>query len=120
MSTTSSTLTITAIAVSLLALSAMTTGAKTPVKSGAKAHVKSISQPGLVSTGHTLFLSNCAPCHGAQAMGDDGPNLHHLGLPDAVIASTVTNGVKDQMPPFGKKLKAGDLKAVVAYVHSLQ
>jgi len=74
----------------------------------------------LVTTGHTLFITNCAPCHGAQAEGDDGPNLHNLGLPDDAISSTITTGVKGQMPSFAKKLKDGNLKAVVAYVHSLQ
>ena len=74
----------------------------------------------LVSAGHTLFLTNCSPCHGAQAQGDDGPNLHHIGLSDDAIESTVTSGIKDEMPPFGKKLSGNDLKAMVAYVHSLQ
>jgi mono/diheme cytochrome c family protein len=74
----------------------------------------------LVSTGHDLFLTNCSPCHGAQAQGDDGPNLHHIGLPDDAISSTVTSGIKGEMPPFGKKLAGNDLKAVVAYIHSLQ
>jgi mono/diheme cytochrome c family protein len=98
----------------LLASAAVTTGAQ---PKGAK---PTPPDPKLVSMGHTLFLSNCSPCHGAQAEGDDGPNLHHIGLTDAFIASTVTNGIKDQMPPFGQKLKAQDLKAVVAFVHSLQ
>lgn len=73
-----------------------------------------------VSRGHTLFLSNCAPCHGAQAQGDDGPNLHHIGLTPEAISSTVTHGIKDEMPSFKTKIKGADLKAVVAYVHSLQ
>ncbi len=74
----------------------------------------------LVAAGHTLFLTNCAPCHGANAQGDDGPNLHALQLPDAVIAEAIQNGFKNEMPPFGKKLKAGEVKLLTAYVHSLQ
>ena len=74
----------------------------------------------LVTQGHALFLTNCSPCHGADAEGDDGPNLHHKGLPDAFIAVTLKNGIKGEMPPFGGKLKALEVKALVAYVHSFQ
>ncbi len=74
----------------------------------------------LVAQGHALFVTNCSPCHGADAEGDDGPNLHHKGLADAFIATAVKNGFKNEMPPFGSKLKAPEVKALVAYVHSLQ
>ena len=74
----------------------------------------------VAAQGHTLFLTNCSPCHGANAEGDDGPNLHKKNLPDTFIASAVKSGFKDEMPPFGKKLSAADVKALVAYVHSLQ
>jgi mono/diheme cytochrome c family protein len=29
-----------------------------------------------VKSGRTLFLKNCAHCHGADAHGDEGPDLH--------------------------------------------
>jgi mono/diheme cytochrome c family protein len=106
----------TAAAVCLLACTSMTHGARADDKSTAN----SGSGSNLVSTGHALFTTNCSPCHGADAQGDDGPNLHKLGLSDDAIASTVTTGIKDEMPPFASKLKGDSLKAVVAYVHSLQ
>lgn len=74
----------------------------------------------LVAEEHTLFLTNCAPCHGADAEGDDGPSLHNKSLSDPFISTAVKNGFKDEMPPFGSKLKAPEVKALVAYVHSLQ
>jgi len=107
---------ITAI-ISMVAMSTLAIAAsRSPTAKTPKAGVDA----GLVSKGHSLFLSNCAPCHGANAQGDDGPNLHHANLGEDRISSTVTLGVKDEMPSFRSKLKGGDLKAVVAYVHSLQ
>ena len=108
---------VTFVAACVVAMGAVSTGAQSDSASSTS---QASSSAQLVSTGHSLFITNCAPCHGAQAEGDDGPNLHKLGLPDDVITSTVTNGVKGEMPSFAKKLKDNDLKAVVAYVHSLQ
>jgi len=104
----------------ILSMAAMSTLAIAATPSPTVKKARTSVDHGLVSRGHTVFLSNCAPCHGAQAQGDDGPNLHKLGLPDAAISSTVTQGVKDEMPSFRSKIKGDDLKAVVAYVHSLQ
>jgi mono/diheme cytochrome c family protein len=104
---------------SIAALSTLALAAASPVKHAAL-EANGTDDSKLVSKGHTVFLSNCAPCHGAQAQGDDGPNLHKLGLPESVISSTVTHGIKDEMPSFAVKLKGDNLKAVVAYVHSLQ
>lgn len=108
---------VTFVAACVVAMGAFSTNAQSVESAKAKGTDSSAQ---LVSTGHSLFITNCAPCHGAQAQGDDGPNLHKLGLSDDAIASTVTTGVKGEMPSFAKKLKDNDLKAVVAYVHSLQ
>ena len=74
----------------------------------------------LIAQGHALFVTNCSPCHGANAEGDDGPSLHHKSLPDTFIAAAIKTGFKGAMPPFGGKLRAPEVKALVAYVHSLQ
>lgn len=104
---------ITAMAV--LALAAATSGANlSNVKASDTVDAK------LVSTGHTLFLTNCSPCHGAQAQGDDGPNLHHQGLTNADVETTVKSGVKGEMPSFSHKLSPHDVDAVAAYIRSLQ
>ena len=108
---------VTFVAACVVVVGALSTGAQSLDTGQSNASDTSAQ---LVAAGHTVFLTNCAPCHGAQAQGDDGPNLHKLGLPDDAIASTVTNGIKGEMPSFAKKVKDKDLKAVVAYVHSLQ
>lgn len=110
---------VTLVAACVLVAGTLTTKAQIP--DAAKAKPPDAPASGvLVSTGHALFLSNCAPCHGANAQGDDGPNLHKLGLPNDTIALTVSTGVKNEMPSFEKKLKENDLKAIVSYVHTLQ
>jgi len=85
-----------------------------------KKQERAVPPTALVAKGHALFVTNCSPCHGADAQGDDGPNLHHKALPDAFIATAIKNGFKGEMPPFGSKLKAPEVKALVAYVHSIQ
>ena len=62
---------------------------------------------GDAAQGRHLFLMNCAHCHGDDARGDEGPDLHNLHRSDARIHDVITVGIKGEMPSFGKKL--GDL-----------
>jgi mono/diheme cytochrome c family protein len=70
--------------------------------------------------GYTLFMMNCAHCHGNDARGDEGPDLHGVTKSDARISSTIKNGVKGEMPKFGAKLTDTDVQALIAFVRSLQ
>jgi len=70
--------------------------------------------------GRTLFLRNCAHCHGADAHGDDGPDLHDLGLTDDWIANRIRKGKAGQMTAFAGKLQPAQIAALVAYVQSLK
>ena len=112
MSKTSLTLALSMVAMSTLAVASTST----PPKSTAAISKRAMD----AALGHKVFLTNCSPCHGANAQGDDGPNLHHANLSADTVTSTVTNGIKDEMPPFGKKLKPKELTVVVTYVRSLQ
>jgi cytochrome c oxidase cbb3-type subunit 3 len=85
-------------------------------------------------TGHTLFGSNCAPCHGLDAKGGPGfPDLTTSswlwgGKPEDIF-NTIRVGInsahKDthvsQMPAFGRDqmLQRPDILKVVAFVYSL-
>jgi mono/diheme cytochrome c family protein len=73
-----------------------------------------------IETGHTLFVKNCSLCHGANGQGGEGPSLQKLTLSDAAIRTTITNGIKAEMPAFGNKFKDPDLKALVAFIHSVK
>jgi mono/diheme cytochrome c family protein len=84
-------------------------------------HGADASQPATSSiNGRTLFLKNCAHCHGASAQGDDGPDLHDLGLTDDWIANRIRKGKAGQMTAFAGKLQPAEIAALVAYVQSLK
>ncbi len=70
--------------------------------------------------GRTLFLRNCANCHGATANGDDGPDLHDLGLTNDWIANRIRKGKAGEMTAFAGKLQPVEITALVAYVQSLK
>src|SRR5271169_6573821 len=70
--------------------------------------------------GRTLFLRNCAHCHGADAHGDEGPDLHNLDFTDKWIANRIRKGKAGQMTAFAGKLQPAEINALVAYVQSLK
>jgi len=73
-----------------------------------------------VNRGHELFEHNCAPCHGDDARGDEGPSLHNLAKSDARIMAIIKGGIKGEMPAFAKKFKEADVQALVSYVRTLK
>jgi len=72
------------------------------------------------SKGYSLFMMNCAHCHGNDARGDEGPDLHGVTKSDARISSLIKNGIKGEMPKFGEKLTDTDVQALIAFVRSLK
>ena len=69
--------------------------------------------------GRHLFLMNCAHCHGDDARGDEGPDLHNLHRSDTRIHEVITAGIKGQMPSFGKKLGDPDVRQLITYLRTL-
>ena len=69
--------------------------------------------------GRHLFLMNCAHCHGDDARGDEGPDLHDLHRSDSRIHDVITAGIKGEMPSFGKKLGDPDVRQLIAYLRTL-
>lgn len=100
------------------------------------AYVRSISgqehDAGLASSGETLFVDNCASCH-----GDDGAGMRDLGAPnltDAIwlyggsvetLTETITYSRFGVMPAWSEEYRVGsglsqaEINAVAAYVHQL-
>lgn len=72
------------------------------------------------SVARTLYLRNCAHCHGVDAHGDDGPNLHDIDWTDEQIANRIRKGKAGQMTAFAGKLKPAEIDVLVAYVQSLK
>jgi mono/diheme cytochrome c family protein len=73
-----------------------------------------------VTEGRTLFLKNCAHCHGAEAHGDEGPDLHKLDWTDEQIARRIRNGKKGQMTAFSGKLSDVEIASLVKYVRGFE
>ncbi len=78
--------------------------------------------PALVASGQTLFLQNCAFCHGRDAGGGEtGPDLTRskvvaTDVKGEKIAVIVRNGVPDAgMPRFN--LSDPEMAGVVAFIH---
>jgi mono/diheme cytochrome c family protein len=78
------------------------------------------AQPDAAQVGHQLFLKNCAHCHGADAHGDEGPDLHNLDWSDEQIGTRIRNGKKGQMPAFAGKFSREDFAHIITYLHALK
>jgi mono/diheme cytochrome c family protein len=91
-----------------------------PASSESHAPISMSDQMAGVAGGRQLFLKNCAHCHGADAHGDDGPDLHNLDLTDAQIAAWIRNGKKGQMTAFARKFSAENISEVIAYLRTLK
>lgn len=74
----------------------------------------------MIKEGARLFRLNCAHCHGADATGDEGPDLHGLTKSDARIREMIKHGIKGEMPRFEQKLSDADIQALIAFIRSLK
>jgi mono/diheme cytochrome c family protein len=91
-------------------------------KSALESSLTSTNSPAspLVAQGQHLFLMNCAHCHGDDARGDEGPDLHGLRKTDARLSALINNGIKGEMPRFSQKLSQSDVQALIAFLNSLK
>jgi mono/diheme cytochrome c family protein len=96
-------------------------GAASPMASGpASAPAVEIStSPEVVHQGANYFAMSCTECHGDDAHGDEGPDLHNLAISNARIATTIRKGIKGEMPTFAKKYNDAQIAAVVSYLRTL-
>src|SRR6266550_2426350 len=70
--------------------------------------------------GYKLFMLNCAHCHGTDARGDEGPDLHGVTKSDQRIVSIIQNGIKGEMPKFSARLNETETRALVAFIRTLK
>ena len=70
--------------------------------------------------GNKLFMLNCAHCHGTDARGDEGPDLHGVTKSDQRIVAIIQNGIKGEMPKFSAKLNDTETRALVAFIRTLK
>jgi mono/diheme cytochrome c family protein len=81
------------------------------------------------SSGEATYKAKCQMCHGADGLGATpagkamkavaftDPQI--LNKSDADLIEATKNG-KGKMPAYAGKLSDGDIKAVIAYIHTLQ
>ena len=67
-----------------------------------------------------MFLKNCAHCHGADAHGAEGPDLHNLDWTDDQITARIRNGKRGKMTAFAGKLPADQINEIKDYVRTLK
>jgi mono/diheme cytochrome c family protein len=72
------------------------------------------------AAGRALFLKNCAHCHGADARGDEGPDLHKLDVSDEWIANRIRKGKAGEMTAFAGKLQSAEINLLVRYLQTLK
>jgi mono/diheme cytochrome c family protein len=101
------------------AIQAMPASSAAPASSTA-ASSAGIAPPELVEQGHRFYGTSCSECHGDDATGDEGPNLHNLAISNARIAATIKKGIKGEMPTFAKKYDDSQVAALVAYLRTLR
>ena len=76
------------------------------------------SGPASPIKGREVFTRNCSICHGAEAQGGGvGPDLSHLR--DSAYVNRIVAEGRDQMPAFGSRLNADDIRDVSAYIAQL-
>lgn len=91
-------------------------------------HAESVILSGDVARGKTLFVRNCAGCHGREGGGDGyrmlGPDPANLTLPstskksDTELLQTIHGG-KPNMPAWKGNFSEKQTRDVLAYVRSL-
>lgn len=93
-------------------------------------HVRSLAgqdhDATLAAAGSTIYMDNCAACHGDEGKGDrtqGAPNLTDAiwlyGGDVAAQTISVANARFGVMPPWNTRLDAAELAAVASYVHQL-
>jgi mono/diheme cytochrome c family protein len=74
------------------------------------------------------YKAKCSGCHAADGTGSatgktmgahDFTTANVQGMSDADLSTIITKG-KNKMPAYGKSLKAGDIKGLVAYIRTLK
>jgi cytochrome c oxidase cbb3-type subunit 3 len=80
----------------------------------------------MAAAGETVFMDNCAACHGEDATGDrefGAPNLTDAiwlyGGDFKTVKETITNSRFGVMPAWSGRLTEAQVRAVATYVHQL-
>ena len=78
-------------------------------------------QATLMTEGAALFKTNCAPCHGGNGQGGDGPKLagNEFVKNQGGVITQILNGYEEHgMPSFRDVLKDREIAAIVNFVRN--
>ena len=75
-----------------------------------------------VEEGKSLFIGNgCGWCHeGGGRKAGKCPQLMESPRDDTFMINRIVGGSPGKMPAFGQQLQDTDIKAILAYIHSLK
>lgn len=78
-----------------------------------------LAATGNVHAGKTLFNANCSACHGTEANGWIGPNLHNVKTrkSDVAIIRQIDSGLTPPMPKF--ELDERQMADILSYLKSI-
>jgi len=91
-------------------------------QAGAPAGAAPADAAALVDQGKSLFIGNgCGWCHedGGRKAGKC-PQLMESPRDDTFMINRIVGGSPGKMPAFGQQLQDTDIKAILAYIHSLK
>ena len=82
--------------------------------------IETLELNGSAKEGYAIFKINCVGCHGIQARGLVGPDLHSITrrLNDKEIIKQVTGGLTPPMPSF--EIDTVNMSNLLKYLHSLE
>lgn len=82
---------------------------------------KAKSEPS-AAHGKALFEQNCSTCHGVDASGEEGPDLHGVpnSLGDAAVVNIIKHGIRGTAMPSFYSLSAKDAADIVAFLRTFQ
>ena len=102
-----------------IAIPALPSSILPPVSSEAS-FSETVITPELAAKGQEFYETSCSECHGDDATGDEGPDLHNLPISNARIRVMIKQGLKGEMPPFTKKYNDQQITALVTYLRTLK
>ena len=104
---------------SLCATVGSTVLVRTVTKQSQTVESRSVNQQTVIE-GRQIFVKHCVECHGFDARGEQGTDLHELRAGDRLIHQIITGGIKGEMPAYGKALNDANVRALVGYLRTLR
>lgn len=81
---------------------------------------QTVHKPADPNQGKSLFEQNCSTCHGIDAAGEEGPDLHGIPneLGNAAVEGIIQRGIRGTAMPGFFDLTAQDRADIVAFLHT--